>query len=91
MIFSDETWAKNDLMWKKYVLIYKDDDINKYALKKRKPKGWMFWGCFTGREKAPGWIWEKRMGRINSGSYVRWIVPQIIAFRWRLLHLQVVF
>ena len=56
MIFSDETWAKNDPMWKKYVLMYKDDDINKYALKKRKPKGWMFWGCFAGREKAPGWI-----------------------------------
>lgn len=42
IIFSDETWALNDPMWKQYITIGHDENITDYTLKRRKPKGWMF-------------------------------------------------
>jgi len=79
--FSDETWAMNDPMWKKRVLMHKDDDKRKYALKKRKPKGWMFWTCFAGGRKGPCFFWEKEYGGINAVKYIRYIIPLVACFR----------
>lgn len=64
--FSDKTWAMNDPTWKKRVLMDKNDNKDKYALKKRKPKGWMFWACFAGGKKGPCFFWEKKYGGINA-------------------------
>lgn len=80
VFWSDETWALNDPMWKKRVLLHKDDDIREYALKKRKPKGWMFWGSFAGGRKGPWFVWEKEYGGIDANNYIRHVVPLIIDF-----------
>jgi len=71
----------NDPMWKKRALMHKDDDKKKYALKKRKPKGWMCWGCFAGGKKGPFFVWEKEYGGINAEKYIRHILPLVIQFK----------
>ena len=37
VIFSDETWVVNDLMWKQWVTIYNMEDPNDFALLRYKP------------------------------------------------------
>jgi hypothetical protein len=67
-------------MWKKRVLIDKTDDLSKYALKRRKPKGWMFWGSFVDRRKGPYFVWEKEYGGIGADNYIRFILPLVDQF-----------
>lgn len=46
--------------------------------RERKKKGWMFWGCFSGKAgKGPGIFWEKDWGTINAASYQAHTVPVI--------------
>jgi hypothetical protein len=69
VIFSDETWAVNDPMWKKWVTIHNMEDPDDFALLRRKPQGWMFWGCFAGGRRGPGYFWEKGYGGIDQYKY----------------------
>ena len=67
-------------MWKKHVILFRGQDLADFALQRRKPKGWMFWGCFAGRIKGPGFVWEKEYGGIGANNYIEHIIPLIIRF-----------
>lgn len=56
VIFSDETWATNNPMWKRWITVHDTEDPRTWALLRQKPHGWMFWGCFAGRHKGPGFF-----------------------------------
>jgi hypothetical protein len=70
-------------MWKKRVLMDKTDDLNKYSLRRRKPKGWMFWASFAGRRRGPSFIWEKHYGTIRAVNYIQFILPLVAGFQQR--------
>ncbi|KAK4193971.1 hypothetical protein QBC40DRAFT_131176, partial [Triangularia verruculosa] len=69
--FSDETWATNNPMWKRWLTIHDSEDIEDWATIRQKPHGWMFWGMICGWEKAGSFVWEKEYGGINSEKYQR--------------------
>jgi hypothetical protein len=71
-------------MWKKRALVFDDEDIYEYSLPWRKAKGWMFWACFAGGTKGPGFIWEKRIGGIDRWKYIQYILPLVASFQQRL-------
>ncbi|KAK4202993.1 hypothetical protein QBC40DRAFT_346694 [Triangularia verruculosa] len=75
VLFSDETWATNNHMWKRWLTIHDLEDIEAWASIRQKPHGWMFWGSICGRMKGPSFVWEKEYGGINSEKYQRYIVP----------------
>lgn len=81
VIFSDETWANNDPMWKQWVTIHNMEDPDAFALLRRHPQGWMFWGCFAGRKRGPGYVWPKGYGGIRSSNYCANILPLVTWFR----------
>jgi len=56
-------------MWKKWVIIYDSEDIESFALVRKKPYGWMFWGSFAGGQKGPCFFWEKEYGGITGEKY----------------------
>lgn len=80
MIFSDETWATTDPMWKQWATVHDTEDPESFALLRRKPHGWMFWGAFAGGIKGPGFVWEKEWGGIDTAKYLFFILPMIVAF-----------
>lgn len=80
IIFSDETWATNDPIWKRWVTILDTESPDDFALLRRSPYGWMFWGCFAGHQKGPGFTWEKGYGEINQYKYCSLILPLVRAF-----------
>ncbi|KAK4196960.1 hypothetical protein QBC40DRAFT_158910, partial [Triangularia verruculosa] len=71
--FSDETWATNNPMWKRWLTVHEFEDIEAWATIRRKPQGWMFWGMICGAVKAGSFVWEKEYGGINSEKYQRYI------------------
>jgi transposase len=92
VLFSDETWAVNDYMWKQRGILFDDEDeeeIEDWALERRRPKGWMFWGSFAGGRKGPSFFWEKEYGGINSEKYIFYILPLVQTFQQR--HRNVIF
>ena len=78
--FSDETWAVNDPQWKQWATIHNTEDPDEFALLRRRPNGWMFWGQFAGRKKGPAFFWEKEYGGINAVKYQQHIIPLIHRF-----------
>lgn len=80
VLFSDETWATNDPMWKQWVTIHETESPDTWALLRRSPQGWMFWGSFAGRRKGPSFFWEKEFGGIDARKYVSHILPLVLAF-----------
>lgn len=79
-LFSDETWATNDPMWKQWVTIHDTESPETWALLRRRPNGWMFWGSFAGRRKGPCFFWEKEYGGINAEQYIHFILPLVQGF-----------
>jgi ketohexokinase/beta-glucosidase len=78
ILWSDETWVKDELHKKVYVTRTAGEDLDDTCLMDRKKgKGWMFWGSFHGCKKGPALIWEKDWGTIDSESYCQKIVPII--------------
>ncbi|KAK4666774.1 hypothetical protein QC763_0050450 [Podospora pseudopauciseta] len=73
--FSDETWATNSHMWKRWLTVHEVEDIEAWASIRQKPHGWMFWAIICGAVKAGSFVWEKEYGGINSEKYQRYIVP----------------
>lgn len=80
ILFSDETWATNDPQWKQWVTIHDFEDPDAFALLRRHPKGWMFWGSFAGGVKGPAFIWEKGYGGITAEKYIQHILPLVDEF-----------
>ncbi len=78
--FSDETWATTDPLWKRRITIHDTEDPESFALLRRKPHGWMFWGQFAGRQKGVGFFWEKEWGGISAHKYTFLVVPLIARF-----------
>ena len=78
-------------MWKKRGILFDDEDseaIEDWALRKRRPNGWMFWGSFAGGIKGPTFVWEKEYGGINSDKYIQHILPLLAThFRRHPQHL----
>ena len=81
VLFSDETWATNSVMWKKWLTIYDTEDPETFALIRQKPYGWMFWGSFAGGRKGPCFFWEKEYGGIMAEKYQEYILPRIYVFQ----------
>jgi hypothetical protein len=87
ILWSDETWVTPGSHRKTYVTRKADEALNPTCIveKERKKKGWMFWGCFSGKAgKGPGIFWEKDWGTINAESYQQYTVPVIHG--WMRLH-----
>lgn len=80
ILFSDETWATNNPMWKRWITVHDTEDPETWALLRQKGHGWMFWGSFTGRKKGPCFFWEKEMGSITSDKYCEHILPRVERF-----------
>lgn len=80
MIFLDETYVVNDPMWKQWITLHKDEAPEAYALMKRRPQGWMFWGQFAGHRKGATHFWEKGLGGIDSDKYIDKILPLVEGF-----------
>jgi transposase len=83
VLFSDETWATNDPMWKQWATVHDTESPDAWALLRRKPHGWMFWGSFAGRIKGPSFVWEKEYGGINADKYIQYILPLVYNFQAR--------
>jgi hypothetical protein len=80
VLFSDETWATNDPMWKQYITLHEEEDPEDFALLRRRPCGWMFWGSFSGSIKGPCFFWEKEYAGIGAEKYQRFIIPLVYSF-----------
>lgn len=80
VLFSDETWATNNPMWKQWITLHDVEDLESWALIRAKPHGWMFWGSFAGGIKGPSFFWEKEYGGISADKYQRFIVPLVHIF-----------
>jgi hypothetical protein len=80
VLFSDETWATTSPMWKKWITIHDCEDIESFALVRKKPHGWMFWGSFAGGIKGPSFFWEKEYGGIDAEKYQQFIIPRVQTF-----------
>lgn len=80
ILWSDETWVTPGKHKKTYVTRNIDEALEPTCIieRERKKKGWMFWGCFSGKAgKGPGIFWEKDWGTINATSYQTHTVPII--------------
>jgi hypothetical protein len=78
VLYTDETWATG-YHRKYYVTRCAGEELDPTCINERvpKPKGWMFWGCFSGNIKGPCLFWEKAWGKINSSTYRQRILPVI--------------
>lgn len=80
VIFSDETWASNDPMWKQWITVNLDETSETWALLRRNPQGWMFASMFAGARKGPGHFWEKEWGGITVHKYIFYFLPLVRFF-----------
>jgi hypothetical protein len=87
ILWSDETWVTAGSHRKTYVTRKADEALDPTCILEReqRKKGWMFWGCFSGKAgKGPGIFWEKDWGKITADSYQQHTVP--IVCGWMRLH-----
>ena len=82
ILWSDETWVTPHRHRKTFLTMRNDETLTPDCVlpKERRPKGWMFWGCFYGSNKGTGIFWEKSWGSIDAESYQEHICPTIIAY-----------
>jgi transposase len=85
ILWSDETWV-NGYHRKIWVTRKAGEEHEDSCLfsKQQRRRGWMFWGCFSGRKKGPCLFWEKSWKSINSERYCKHILPLIE--RYTTLH-----
>lgn len=87
ILWSDETWVTGGRHTRTWVTRKPGEELNPTCIVERhqRKKGWMFWGCFSGRlGKGPGVFWEKDWGTISAASYIEHIIPIICG--WHRLH-----
>ncbi|KAI1636170.1 hypothetical protein F4809DRAFT_403506 [Biscogniauxia mediterranea] len=80
ILWSDETWAHTNPMWKTWVTIHDCENADEFDLFRTKGHGWMFWGAFAGRTKGPCFIWPKEYGGIDAAGYIAYILPLVGAY-----------
>ena len=81
ILWSDETWVTPHTHRKSFLTMRTDEMLQPDCVlpKERRPKGWMFWGCFYGSIKGPGLFGEKSWGSIDAASYQEHTCPIIIS------------
>jgi hypothetical protein len=80
ILWSDETWVTPGRHRPTYVTRNKWEELDPTCIldNPRKKKGWMFWGCFSGKYgKGPGIFWEKDWGWITKESYQQHTIPVV--------------
>jgi hypothetical protein len=80
ILWSDETWVTAGNHRRTWVTRRKGEELDPTCIVEReqRKKGWMFWGCFSGKYgKGPGIFWEKEWGTITTESYCQHTVPII--------------
>ena len=79
ILWTDETWVTGGPHTKQYVTrrVGEEWDPTCIVEKMQRKRGWMFWGCFSGRGKGPGFFWEKDWGTIKKETYCQHTVPVI--------------
>jgi len=79
ILWSDETWITGHKHRRTLVTRKVSEELNADCIVERvpRPKGWMFWGCFSANIKGPSLFWEKEWGTIKSENYCERVVPLI--------------
>lgn len=91
ILWSDETWVNGTSHRKVWVTRCEGEELDPHCIvvKRRRAKGWMFWGCFNGTNKGPSLFWEKDWGTIGAESYCQYIIPLVDG--WIRLHPGLIF
>lgn len=79
-IWTDETWVNGLGAGRRFITLFAGEDPQDFAHFRMRANGWMFWGCFAGKIKGPGLVWDKKWGKINSETYQARILPLLKAF-----------
>lgn len=79
ILWSDETWMTAGNHTRVWVTRRAGEEYDPTCVIEREQRkgGWMFWGCFHGTIKGPGFFWEKEWGSINGKSYREHTIPVI--------------
>ncbi|KAL0929636.1 uncharacterized protein CTRU02_215535 [Colletotrichum truncatum] len=72
ILWSDETWITGGHHRKQYVTRRQGEEWDPTCIieRRQRKQGWMFWGCFSGGRKGPGFFWEKDWGFITAETYL---------------------
>jgi ketohexokinase/beta-glucosidase len=81
ILWSDETWV-NGFHRKIWVTRRAGEEYEDTCLfsKQQRRRGWIFWGCFSGKKKGPCLFWEKSWKSINSKQYCAHILPLVESY-----------
>jgi hypothetical protein len=78
ILWSDETWVTDGRHKRTFMTRQPGEGRDENCIvEKIRRKGWMFWGCFHGNFKGPGFFWEKDWGTISGPTYREHTVPVI--------------
>lgn len=82
ILWSDETWVTHGRHRKTRVLRRAGEEWDETCVEEKvqRKKGWMWWGCFHGNIKGPGFFWEKDWGTIGQKTYCEHTVPVIAQY-----------
>ena len=81
-LWSDETWITHGRHMKQHVLRRPNEEWHEDCIEEKiqRKKGWMWWGCFHGDIKGPGFFWEKDWGTIGTKTYCERTVPVVAQY-----------
>jgi transposase len=79
ILWSDETWITGGKHRRKWITRLAGGALDDTCLveKVHRKRSWMFWACFSGREKGPCLFSEKECGSINKERCCERIVPLV--------------
>jgi hypothetical protein len=79
ILWSDETWVNGTTHRKVWITRCPGEELKPdcVIVKRRRAKGWVFWGSFHGTVKGPCLFWEKDWGTIGAETYCQHIVTLV--------------
>jgi hypothetical protein len=85
VLWSDETWASCQEFRPVYVTRTVDEELDPTCIqeRRRKYRGWMFWGSFHGETLGPCVFWDKGWGWISADTYQQHVVPLVADYMER--------